>query len=104
MFDEFRAIAGDAADLLRLYHLDPSEGDTWLVERTHGHKNIVEKATSQPVPSATMIEAGWIFGPGTRHAMICEQYCRQGLDGNHTGTNHLTYDSESSYWSNHAHH
>ena len=97
LFDEFRTIAGDAADLLGFYHLDRSEADTWLVERTDGRKNIVEKATSQPVPSATMIEAGWFLGPGTRRLMMCEQYCRQDLNGNHTGASHLTCDSESFY-------
>ena len=92
LFDEFRAIAGDAAELLGLYHVDLSEADTWLVERTDGRKNIVEKVTSQPVPSSTVIEAGWVFGPGTGRPSYCQQYCNQDSSGNHAGSHHVIYN------------
>ena len=92
LFDEIRAIAGDAADLLGLYHIDLSEADTWQVEHTDGRKNIVEKVTSQPVPSPTVIEAGWVFGPGTNRPSYCQQYCNQDSSGNHTGSHHVISD------------
>jgi hypothetical protein len=58
LFDEFRAIAGDAADLLGLYYVDLGKANTWQVERTEGRKNIVEIAKSRPVCSSNIIEAG----------------------------------------------
>lgn len=96
LFDEFRAIAGDAANLLGLYHIDLGEANTWQVERTEGRKNIVEKATSQPAQSPTMIEAGWVFGQGSSRPSYCQQYCNQNSSGNHVGSTHVISQSRDS--------
>lgn len=96
LFDEFRAMIRDdtttatANHLLGLYHVDFLEADTWLVEHTEGRKNIVEKVSSQPVLSPTMIEAGWVFGgDSSSRPSYCQQYCNQDSSGNHVGSHHV---------------
>lgn len=95
LFEEFRAmIRLDAMQYLGLYFADPDQDDAtdreWLVERTDGRKNIVEKVTIQPVQSATMLEAAWLFSGGTKRPDYCTQYCHQEQpSGSHTSSTHV---------------